>query len=224
MNKLELARRVQREINSHAVGDQIETTILDGLAPVQHWQVVSWLEDEYRALWTEQLWSWQQENGTLITTAESGGAVLYDYAPADAEGRVIERFIPTTLLIRRPADTVWQPLCWCDYATWQDVYDQLYDSLSPSLPQIVTQLPNKQLRLTPKPDIAGYIIRGEYYKPFAELVEDGDEPPWAPELHDVLIWRTARNFLEELNSPPLTLRVMKKLAEREQTFINRYVG
>jgi hypothetical protein len=217
MNKLQLAQAVQKEINSYAVGNPISTTTLNGSEPAQHKQIVGWLEAEYQQLWTEQPWSWKMEKGIVVTT-EAG---TKDYA-FDVDGAGVEEFIPDTFKVRRQGETVWVPMIWLDYRTWLDCFDVVADQLQPQWPTHITQLPDKQLRLTPAPN-GIYEIEAQYELPFVQLANDASEPPWHPALHDVLVYRTARNFIEEVSSGPMTMRVLKKLAEREQTFINRYV-
>jgi hypothetical protein len=218
MNKLQLAQAVQKEINSYAVGNPLVTTVLDGNAPVQQRQVVGWLEAEYEQLWTEQPWAWKMASGTVLTTV----AGTADYACETVGQDAVEEFVPDTFKIRKVGQTVWTPLIWVDYRGWLDCFDVVADSLADQWPSHITQLPDKRLRLTPAPD-AAYEVAAQYELPFTPLANDAAVPPWHPALHDVLVYRTARNFLEETSTGPMAARVLKKLAEREQTFINRYV-
>jgi hypothetical protein len=217
MNKLQLAQAVQKEINSYAVGNPLVTTVLTGGEPTQHKQIVGWLEMEYQQLWNEQPWSWKKAQGTVITT--EAGTKDYSF---EVDDNPVEEFTTDTFKVRKSGETVWIPMIWLDYRTWLDCFDVVADQLQPQWPTHITQLPDKRLRLTPAPN-GIYEIEAEYELPFVPLALDKDEPLWAPALHDVLVYRTARNFIEEVGSAPLAMRLTKRLAEREQTFINRYV-
>lgn len=218
MNKLQLAQAVQKEINSYAVGNALQTTVLEEHAPVQQRQIVGWLDMEYQQLWTEQAWAWKMAEGIVLTT-EAGTA---DYACETVGEDAIEEFVPDTFKIRRVGETVWTPLIWMEYRGWLDCFNITASQLAPQWPSHITQLPDKRLRLTPAPDGA-YEVAAQYELPYVPLVGDSAVPPWHSALHDVLVYRTARNFLEEVSSAPLTARLLKRLAEREQTFINRYL-
>jgi hypothetical protein len=217
MNKLQLAQAVQKEINSYAVGNPILTTEIVAATPTQHRQIIGWLEAEYQQLWTEQSWSWKKVQEIVVTTV----AGVKDYS-VDSEGGLVEEFTPDTFKVRRAGETVWIPMIWLDYRSWLDCFDVVKDQLQPQWPTHITQLPDKRLRLTPAPN-GVYQIEAEYEIPFIPLEFEEDEPLWDPALHDVLVYRTARNFIEEVGSAPMAMRLTKKLAEREQTFINRYV-
>jgi hypothetical protein len=217
MNKLQIAQAIQREINSYSVGNPLLTTEVGDYSPAQHRQIIGWLDGEYQQLWTEQPWAWKKVLGLVVTTTANTG----DYAVTTADGTV-EEFVPDSFKIRPVGETVWVPLHWLCWQEWMDFFSLTADALAPSWPSHVTQMPDQRLRFTPVPEKA-YQVEALYERPFLPLVGDEAVPPWHSELHDVLVYRTARNFIEEIGSAPMTQRVLAKLREREQTFINRYV-
>lgn len=223
MTKLELAQRIQQEVNSFAVSSPIQTTVLDALARPQHLQIVRGLESEYWLLQMERQWTFRQQAGELFE-ADAG---IGDYVlPTTAE-----EFVPFAFKIKKKNTTYSVPLVWMDWQDWLEVFDIPYPQLGNSWPTHITQLPNMSLRLTPKPN-EEYSVEGVWFIPAdqmdgsvdPELDADDDQPIWHRDLHEVLVWRTAQRLLGEVGaSEALAMRIGEQVQVWNQKMRNRYL-
>lgn len=221
MTKLELAQRIQQEIESFSARRKIETTELDAGAPTRHKQIVGALELQDKRLGEERLWDWRfVDRGIIIVTTDATADFLIT-----KDGKSVFDFLPGSFLVRRTDSTgTWMPMNHFDYETWFDYYGSVYDNLSTGQPIIVTQLPNKKIRLTPKPEASvSYTISAGYWAAPRLMLKDSDSPEFDSGLHEVLVWRTCAGLLAEFDtSPALAARIEQNLKTWNMLLTNRY--
>jgi hypothetical protein len=227
VNKLAIAQRVQQETTGYSARNKITTTVLDDGAPVKTKQIVGAVEQADKLLQEERLWDWRfVDRATIITTTDDTGDYRIEVGSGEGARQVLD-FMPGAFYLRRADSTgAWMPLIEHGYATWLDLYGRVYETLAPSQPIIITQLRNKQLRLTPRPSAdTSYAVMASYWSPPVLMAEDGDEPGFDQDLHEVLVWRACDYLIGELDlSAGVQLRIAKNLQKYEMRLASRYLA
>lgn len=106
-----------------------------------------------------------------------------------------------------------QPVLCMDYDAFRRTY--MYSSSREQVgrPQIVTVAPDQSLIFWPNPDM-NYTIVGEQYRSPARLVDNEDEPIFAAQYHDAIMYR-ALMYYGEFEGDATVIATAQSEAERE---------
>lgn len=87
-----------------------------------------------------------------------------------------------------------------DYDRWRNAYLLGSRRSTYQRPDVVTKGPANTLMVGPIP-AAGYTLVGDYYKVPAEPTAQGDEPRFASQFHDIIVYRTMMMYAASESAP-----------------------
>lgn len=159
-------------------------------------RVVGWVSDAWKDIQNRHdNWKWMRRAFTLNTVASQPSYEYGDATDVDATG-AIERFRgwwahdlddPFRCYLQSSGVAAEYRLTFLDWETFKWIYGMgTQNSGKPCHVSVDHQL---KLHLGPKPNDI-YVVSGDFQRGAQVLADDGDEPDFPPDYHD-LIWRWA---------------------------------
>ena len=212
MTFLELCNRVFVE-GDRAPYELTTTDVSLADTDEQVYKIVQWVKQAYQEI---QLWDrhfkFHWKSATLITTE----ADTQDYKKCE-----IRNLLRDSLYAKRSGDTIGWELTYLTYKQWRDQF--LNTNLSPGLPSWFVELPNGDFRLEPMPD-AVYNVTADWYIHNDRFEVDDDEPIWAEDLHELVVWVALQYYMSEYETPEeLATRVRLGMRHSKKEFLLRYL-
>lgn len=206
MTYLQLCQRVVQEAGIPGGGPSAVTGQTGKLA-----KVVSWVNQAWREIQLMRPnWNFMWAEFSFNTVASTR-----DYLAADQSITDLHLWDTTSFLIYLTATGTSDQgeMIYMPYAVWREKYRAAMTSRATGRPQIVTILPDKQLRFEPAPD-AEYTIEGVYKKSAQDFTATDDEPTGLPDdFHMIIVWQALKYYGFFENAPEV-------LDEAETNFDN----
>lgn len=153
----------------------------------EHQRVVRWVARAYKYVQNlHENWKFLRRDVEFPVSVDK---VNYTAAEARVEDFGRWCFLDQWRAFRTEAGYVdEQPVCRMDYDAFRRTYMYSSSREQRGRPQVVTVAPDQSLMFWPKPD-DDYTIVGEQYRAPAVLLNNTDEPLFAAQYHDTIMYR-----------------------------------
>ena len=174
MNRLELCRRLRREVGLASNNDNGPSSTLSQSGEMLN--IVNWIDAAWRELQGMRLWTWMWESATVTVLATTN---------------VTAGTIPARRYIK---DEVWQGTSLMNYLPWEQ-FRVTYPTaqIVAGTPTVWTIRPDKAFVVNAKP-AANADFTLERFKNPTDMALDADIPALESEFHMVIVWRAAMKY------------------------------
>jgi len=209
MNFLEICKRVIDEADRDP--ELLTTVSLTALEDIQHRRVVGWVRNAYSSLQSEQrFWRFHHRSGEMFSL--SAGV-----STATVPG--IKHILKDSFVGRNAGGSSWC-LQYLDYQEFRQA-NRLRLTVS-GTPIYLTWKPSEEFEVFPTPR-ESITVLGDWFIANDVMEINSDEPIWAEDFHEILVWMALRDYATAYDVPELLPRVDTTLPQMTRQFKNRYL-
>lgn len=187
MNYLELCQQVNLEVSGTSAVPLAVTGQSGRLA-----NIVNWVAQEYRTIeMLSESWEFRQVTGIekTLTTAAFSYSIASTFAITDLL-KLDEEMLYLYDSSLGKSDK--SKLEFFNYRTFMERFRD--PAGSTGRPKFCTVDPSGNVLFDVTPDISTYVFLFDYVRKANTLTDDADEPAFAEEFHQVIVWRAVRRF------------------------------
>jgi len=209
MNFLEICKRVIDEADRDP--ELLTTVSLTALEDIQHRRVVGWVRNAYSSLQSEQrFWRFHHRSGEMfsLSAGVSTAAVLG-----------IKHILKDSFVGRNSNGSSWC-LQYLDYQEFRQA-NRLRLTVS-GTPIYLTWKPSEEFEVYPTPR-ENITVLGDWFIANDVMEINSDEPIWAEDFHEILVWMALVHYALTYEIPGLAARCKEILPRMKRQFVNRYL-